>query len=111
MKPVCLLCDQFDTLMGGGCNQGNQIETVFPARVVKFFLFLKGHIRENQAVHADDRCLSNKIFSAFSVGKYHVGVGHEYHRDVGFLPDPLHHSEDPVGGHAACQSPHVGPPG
>ena len=100
-KAGCLFRDHADALVGGRCDEGDQIHIVLFAYRIKLFFLLIRHIRQDQSVHAKLRCLLDETLG--SVGEDNIRICHENHRNLCVFPNFFNHCENFVGGHAAGQ--------
>ena len=86
--------------MGGRCNQGNQIQAIFFTHRIELLLFLKRHIRKNQAVHIKTGRLLDKALR--TIGKDNIRIRHEHHRNLRILSEPLYHIKNFIGRNATA---------
>ena len=68
---------------------------------LKFVLFLKRNIRQNQAVYADLLACGYKAFGA--IGEHDVGVSHKDHGHAYVAAKLAHKVEYFIGGNAAAE--------
>ena len=101
-----LLRDHRDT--AGRCrrDQRDQLYAVFAAGRQKLLALLKRNVRKDQTVYSDLTAGFQETFRA--VGKYHIGVRHEHHRDRHVLAQFTHKIKDLIGSYAALKRAHVG---
>ena len=105
-KSGCLPGNHGDPVLGCRCYHGDKINAVLFADGIKISFFLERYIRQDNSVDSDVAAGADKFFR--SVGKYHIGIGHENHRDFNILPEIPDEVKNFIRCHSSVQSPDVG---
>ena len=105
-KAAGLPGDHGDAMLRRGGNEGDEVKPVLAAQGRELLLLLKGHVGENQPVHADVPAGGEEFLRP--VGEHHVGVGHEHHGHAHIPAQIPHQVKAAVGGGSGLQGTGVG---
>ena len=95
-----------DAFLGCGRNHADKVHTMLATRTRKLFLFFKGNIGKDKAIHTRLSCANTKLFDA--VMEHHVCIGHEHKRRIDGFAQIGNHIKHLIGGGSCPKRTHIG---